>query len=94
MLNEAVVDETKVELATIYPNPASDVLYITLPSANYQDLSMSFYDLTGKVVSTIPMTKGAVKYAVETKDMVSGQYLLVIKMDKTIQTHKVTIAAN
>lgn len=77
-------------LAKIYPNPAVQNLNIELPGT-YQELSISFYDMSGKLVSTVPITNGATKYAIETKSMVSGQYMLVIKMDKTIQTSTITI---
>lgn len=87
------IDEKKQELAQIYPNPAIDVLNVVLPTASFENINISFYDITGKMVSTVPITKGATRYSIDTKSMVTGQYLLVVKMDKTIQTQKVTITA-
>jgi hypothetical protein len=87
------IAEMKQELAKIYPNPAIDVLNVILPSASFENISIAFYDIAGKLISTVPVTKGAAKYSIDTKAMTSGQYLLVIQMDKTIQTHKVTIVA-
>lgn len=87
------IDEKKQELAQIYPNPAIDVLNVVLPSAGFENINISFYDITGKMVSTVPITKGATRYSIDTKSMVTGQYLLVVKMDKTIQTQKITITA-
>jgi len=87
------IEEKKQELAKIYPNPAIDILNIILPSANFDNTEISFYDITGKMVSTVPITKGATRYSINTKSMTSGQYLLVVKMDKTIQTQKITITA-
>lgn len=87
------INEPSRELAKIYPNPSVNVLNIVLPSVSYKELSISFYDISGKLVSSVPITQGATKYAVDTKGMLAGQYLVVIQMDKTIQTHKVTIQA-
>jgi hypothetical protein len=54
---------------------------------------MTLYNVTGKLVSTIPVTIGATHYKIETKSIIPGQYMLVVEMDKLIQTHKVTIGA-
>lgn len=87
------VKETAKQLASIYPNPAQNQLNILLPSGNFNELSISFFDLTGKEISTVPTTHGASRYSVDTHNMIPGQYFVVIKMDQTIQTHKVTIVA-
>ncbi|MDI9320400.1 MAG: T9SS type A sorting domain-containing protein [Phycisphaerales bacterium] len=79
-------------LAKIYPNPAVQTLNIELP-ATYQELSITLYNMSGKLISTVPVTNGATKYAIETKNMAAGQYMLMIKMDKTIQTSTITIQA-
>lgn len=91
--NTSSIAENQVALASIYPNPAFNQLNVILPSSNYQEVAISFYDLTGKLLSNIPITKGATQYSIDTKGFAQGQYLIVVKMDKTIQTHKVTIAA-
>jgi hypothetical protein len=85
------IPETSAELATIYPNPASDIIHIILPSARIENVSIEFYDLTGKQINTIPVSKGATHYSIPVQGMVPGQYLVVIKMNKTIQTSKVTV---
>ncbi|MGC4058289.1 MAG: T9SS type A sorting domain-containing protein [Chitinophagaceae bacterium] len=85
------VDETKVDLASIYPNPVSGTLQIVMPG-NIDATSIQFFDLTGKVAAEVAVTKGASHYAIETSTMVPGQYFLVIKMGSTIQTRPVTIA--
>lgn len=87
----AGVQEVKTALAKIYPNPAFNTLNVVLGSANYNELSIRFYDMSGKLVSTLPITIGATHYAIDTRNMASGQYMLVIKMDKTIQSSTVTI---
>lgn len=86
------IGEKEKALAQIYPNPAVDELNVILPSATFKTLSISFYDVTGKLISTVPITNGATAYSIDTKSMTPGQYLLVVQMDQTIQTHKVTIA--
>lgn len=86
------VEETKPALASIYPNPARDIVYVALPSGNRENVSISFYDLGGKLISTVPVTQGASRYSIPVGNMIPGQYLLEVKMGKTIQTSKITVA--
>lgn len=90
--SSSVIDEQKA-LAAIYPNPASGTLNIALPAGSYDEVSIRFYDLGGRMTHMVPTTKGGTRYAVNTIGMVPGQYLVVVQMDKTIQTQKVTITA-
>lgn len=85
------VDETKLALATIYPNPVSGMLHVNLP-ANTEATSISFYDLTGKIVSEVALSQGKSNYEIDTRSFVSGQYFLVVKMGTTIQTRQINIA--
>lgn len=87
----AGIKEIPQALASIYPNPTVGQLNIVLPSSSLTNVSISFYDLSGKEVSTVPVSAGGTHYSIDTKGMIPGQYLLVLKMDKTIQTHKITV---
>lgn len=85
------VAETSIPMAQIYPNPASDMVQVSLPNTGFKTASIAFYDLTGKLVSTIPADNTNSNYNIDTKALPSGQYLVVVQMDKTIQSHKITI---
>lgn len=85
------VEESAPALANIYPNPAKDIVYVVLPSNNIESVSISFYDLGGKIISTVPVTKGASRYSIPVQGLPPGQYLLEVKMNKTIQTSKITV---
>jgi extracellular elastinolytic metalloproteinase len=89
------IDEkgSQVNLAKIYPNPAINELNVIIPSTSFKKVTMALYDVSGKLVSTLPTTGGATHYKIDTKSIIPGQYMLVVEMDKTIQTHKVTIAS-
>ncbi len=85
------VPETTIPMAQIFPNPASDLIQVVLPNNNFKTASISFYDLTGKLVSMIPVNNANSNYYIDTKELISGQYFVILKMDKTIQSHKITI---
>lgn len=84
------INNVQQELAQIYPNPATDFINVILP-ANAQQTSIQFYDITGKLLSQVNTQKGKNNYQIDTKSMTPGQYMLVISMDKTIQTRTITI---
>jgi hypothetical protein len=89
------IDEkgSQVNLAKIYPNPAINELNVIIPSTSFKKVTMALYDISGKLVSTLPTTGGATHYKIDTKSIIPGQYMLIVEMDKTIQTHKVTIVS-
>lgn len=86
------IQTAKQELAQIYPNPATDFINVILP-ANVQQTSIQFYDVSGKLLSQVQTVQGQSKYQIDTKSMVPGQYMMVISMDKTIQTRAITIGS-
>lgn len=75
--------------AMIYPNPAADVINVSLPDKMNGTIGM--YDVTGKVIFEQPTSAGNSLYHINTSQLPSGQYLLVIKSANTIQTKKVTV---
>lgn len=77
--------------AMIYPNPAADMLQIVLPSGSFREVSVNIYDMGGKLVSTLPVDRNTTRYTVDTKSLPSGQYMMMIQMDKTVQAQKVTV---
>jgi hypothetical protein len=85
------ITNVQQELAQIYPNPATDFINVILP-ANAQQTSIQFYDITGKLLSQVNTQKGKNNYQIDTKSMTPGQYMMVISMDKTIQTRTITIS--
>lgn len=87
----ASVKNLQTDLAKIYPNPTQDFIKVELP-ASVQQANIKFFDLQGRHISTVPTSAGNHRYQIDLSEMVPGQYLLVIEMNKTIQNHIVTIA--
>lgn len=52
--NNVAVDETVASNVSLYPNPASETVSFTLEN----DAQVSVFDMTGRMVSTMPMTAG------------------------------------
>lgn len=86
----AVNNIAPVEKAKIYPNPADEVVNVSLP-ANTKG-SMGLYDIAGKMIYELKMDGSNTNYHIGTNQLPAGQYLLVIKTDNhTIQTSKISV---
>lgn len=71
-----------------YPNPVQDILTIECSSETTGfDYEVSIYDLTGKVVSTTPYSKGKVQ--IEISRIASGMYFVKVGNDTTFSTKKI-----
>lgn len=82
------MDETKLVKASIYPNPANDVLNIDFDGE--QDLSVKINDLTGKTVfsSDFGLSTGE---QINTSDLLPGMYIVQIIADGKIAAKRITI---
>lgn len=77
--------------AEINPNPADNVLNVTLQENNNTG-SINLYDMSGKSLTTIRIEQGNNKYAINTQDIAAGLYNVVIQTGKSIQCSKVVVA--
>lgn len=76
---------------SLYPNPASDQLFLKLPNLNSSYLEVSIHDLSGKLVQSERNTfnsAGNVIKVVNISALASGVYLCSIKSDNKISTLK------
>jgi len=86
----AVTNIAPAERAKIYPNPADELVNVSLP-ANTKG-SMGLYDIFGKVIYELKLDGSNTNYHIGTGQLPGGQYLLVIKTDNhTIQTSKISV---
>lgn len=76
------VDETDLTHTTIYPNPATDMLYIN-SEANIQ--SIEIYNLQGQRVSVAGNTD-----CISIQNLSDGMYILRVTTDKGVSNHKIT----
>ena len=70
----------------IYPNPASNQLHIQPDNENVYEWTLT--DMSGKILQT---GKSSGKAILDTRSYATGMYLLQIKTDNKISTHKVSI---
>ncbi len=82
------IDESELVKASIYPNPANDVLNIELDGE--QELSVSIIDLTGKTVisSDFGLTTGE---TINTANLVPGMYIVQIIADGKMAAQRIAI---
>jgi hypothetical protein len=70
----------------IYPNPACNQLFIQPDNENVYEWTLT--DMSGKILQT---GKSSGKAILDTRSYATGMYLLQIKADNKISTHKVSI---
>ncbi|MEM6264438.1 MAG: T9SS type A sorting domain-containing protein [Bacteroidota bacterium] len=74
----SAVIEVRVEPSTgmiIFPNPANDKLYLSLPDAQNQSFEVIFVSVDGKMVKHIPFAKGEIQHEIELEDWARGLYV-------------------
>lgn len=73
-----------VESANIYPNPVNDKLTLQLNAAVSQQLSISVYDVTGKLMSATQnnAAAGTLFITIDTHTLPQGLYFLKVQMGK------------
>lgn len=90
-----IVDITEFETKNnidIYPNPASDVIYIqTGKIKSGQNIQMQLFDLTGRLVLTQEFVAGYEDISVNVQDFPQGLYLVNLNIDNNRVTRRVMI---
>jgi len=59
--------------AAVYPNPASDVVYVTIPEGVYGQLSL--FDVQGREVRRAGLVNAGVRLAVDVAGLPAGRYM-------------------
>ncbi|MBR6161045.1 MAG: T9SS type A sorting domain-containing protein [Bacteroidales bacterium] len=67
---------------TISPNPATDYVVLSTPEGISVDLSVELYDLSGRLMKTVPM-KGT-SFRLDVSDLPAGVYMVKISDAKTV----------
>lgn len=78
----------------LYPNPAQDLLNISLVMQEKSDVQITLTDLNGREIAMIrngELQAGANTIQYETSGLASGMYLLVVSDGKTKQVRKLAI---
>ena len=88
-LNTSEVEENnKNSIILIYPNPATNDLYISTESAEI--LSYGIYDLTGKLMKT-ELSKNQSDIKIDIKDLPKGIYIINVNTTKGKESKKLII---
>lgn len=79
-------DTQFTNLVSIYPNPTSDIMEISINLSNLTVLNAAIYDMYGKVINHISIYENLTQISVN--HLSSGVYFLQINTDKGIVTKK------
>ncbi len=77
----------------VYPNPASQIMYIDFTSEKTQDLQLSLYDVLGQLVWTKSFISNAnlETESIDISNLAKGAYQLRAEVDNSQQTFKVMV---
>lgn len=76
--------------ASLYPNPAEDVLYVDIRTLQHVtgEIAISIFDITGRNIRSLALPEGVRKAAIPLNDLVPGAYLLVLSSGKDLSLNK------
>ncbi|MBE0641710.1 MAG: T9SS type A sorting domain-containing protein, partial [Bacteroidales bacterium] len=79
--------EFSKESISIYPNPASDKLYVVVPV----DATVQLRDITGRIVIAPVEAFAAEALELNTSELVDGVYFLNVLNDNQMTTHRIVV---
>jgi hypothetical protein len=79
---------TKENMISIYPNPSSDVLNVTVASK----AKVQILDLNGKSIGAVKNVNANEKQVIDVKNLAAGVYMVKIYNDKFVKTQRVVIS--
>jgi hypothetical protein len=84
------VDEVAKNSFSIHPNPADQSVNITFsaPAAG----SIRMYDITGRQVAAISTNANTATYSINTANLATGTYMLMLQNGAAVESHKVVVA--
>ncbi len=82
-----------ISLGEAYPNPSKESAKFKLTTGNDVNVSIDLYDMSGKLVRNVlsETTSGTVTVEVDTRDLTSGSYTLVLRSGSTIINRTVRV---
>lgn len=73
----------------VFPNPANDILNVTLPSLNEEKAIVTIFDLSGRMM--LQETANAAQFEVNVSQIPAGMYILTVKNGNDLHTEKVQV---
>ena len=71
-------DKPSLSSLILNPNPANDVVILSNPQEMLLD-KIDFYDLTGRLVQSVPLVGMGVERSIDVSDLASAPYLVIIQ---------------
>jgi hypothetical protein len=81
---------TTPEQFLIYPNPATDRIYINA-SLNSPGAQITLLDLNGRVINLVECTQSITNTSMSTSDLPNGMYLMQLSSGKVNKTIKISV---
>jgi hypothetical protein len=81
---------TTPEQFLIYPNPATDRIYINA-SLNSTGAQITLLDLNGRVINLVECTQSITNTSMSTSDLPNGMYLMQLSSGKVNKTIKISV---
>jgi hypothetical protein len=77
---------------TVYPNPANDIIAIQLNNMLNDNLSVSLYDMSGRLINKTTLYQGSTIAYFDTKTLYAGDYLIAVSDGQHKLTKMISIA--
>jgi hypothetical protein len=78
-------------LIRIYPNPASDLVAVQMPSLTKQDYNVELFDMTGKLVQKTTLYEGSAIAYFDLRTVYAGEYVIVLSNSDGRVTKKLVV---
>lgn len=83
------IEENGIGLLSIYPNPASEQVTISLPETGNKGYTLALFDLNGNRILTRAIGSTENGYTLNIRSLASGAYILSVFNDEHVYTGKV-----
>ena len=86
----AALDELNMDNVNIYPNPATDVLNVTLVDVD-SEYTVAIMDLSGRVIATSNGSTAGSTVTFPVADLANGSYIVTVATETAVYTENVVI---
>lgn len=90
ILSEETESESEI---IVFPNPATETIFVAFPLASPRYLGISFYDLQGRLLlEKNTMNATSESYRIDVTTFPSGNYILKTQNKATIKSHRIIVS--
>lgn len=84
-------NDLEEENVSVYPNPASDLVAVQMPSLTKQDYSVELFDMKGKLVQKTTLYQGSTIAYFDLRTVYEGEYVIVLSNANGRVTKKIVV---